>query len=186
MTTWPLDILPLIDRLAQDKPLAQGLWVGHWVGSGAPDHGAGVDAAAYHDWPYFTLDQLLSLPFSQRYDLAVVCLSTDDLSADDLSADQPLAAAHCQAITRLRDLLARRILLLATAQHSATLRALGFSCIESGLETCIESGLKDDTASPPATEWQIWQFNILSYKQAPDWLNAKYWANPENFGKYRW
>ncbi|MCF3991384.1 DUF6231 family protein, partial [Pseudomonas aeruginosa] len=24
------------------------------------------------------------------------------------------------------------------------------------------------------------------YKQVPDWLNAKFWANPENFGKYWW
>ncbi|MFO5894085.1 DUF6231 family protein, partial [Pseudomonas aeruginosa] len=23
-------------------------------------------------------------------------------------------------------------------------------------------------------------------KQVPDWLNAKFWANPENFGKYWW
>ncbi|MGO3534472.1 DUF6231 family protein, partial [Pseudomonas helleri] len=24
------------------------------------------------------------------------------------------------------------------------------------------------------------------YKQVPDWLNARFWANPENFGKYWW
>ncbi|MGV8865199.1 MAG: DUF6231 family protein, partial [Pseudomonas sp.] len=24
------------------------------------------------------------------------------------------------------------------------------------------------------------------YKQVPDWLNAKFWANPENYGKYWW
>ena len=28
MTDWPIDILPLIDRLAQEKPIAQGLLVG--------------------------------------------------------------------------------------------------------------------------------------------------------------
>ena len=32
----------------------------------------------------------------------------------------------------------------------------------------------------------VWLFNILDYKQVPDWLNAKYWANPENWNKYRW
>ena len=26
----------------------------------------------------------------------------------------------------------------------------------------------------------------IVYKQVPDWLNAKFWANPENFGKYWW
>ncbi|WP_259740705.1 DUF6231 family protein, partial [Pseudomonas poae] len=27
---------------------------------------------------------------------------------------------------------------------------------------------------------------LLDYKQVPDWLNARFWANPENFGKYWW
>ncbi|WP_221179020.1 DUF6231 family protein, partial [Pseudomonas chlororaphis] len=26
----------------------------------------------------------------------------------------------------------------------------------------------------------------LEYKQVPDWLNSRFWANPENFGKYWW
>ncbi|MCF7203036.1 DUF6231 family protein [Pseudomonas oligotrophica] len=29
-------------------------------------------------------------------------------------------------------------------------------------------------------------YDLLEYKQAPDWLNAKFWANPQNFGKYWW
>ena len=33
---------------------------------------------------------------------------------------------------------------------------------------------------------KIWQFNLYDYKPQPDWLNARYWANPENFDKYRW
>ncbi|MFP5429187.1 MAG: DUF6231 family protein, partial [Gammaproteobacteria bacterium] len=27
---------------------------------------------------------------------------------------------------------------------------------------------------------------LIGYKQVPDWLNARFWANPENFGKYWW
>ncbi|WP_221179227.1 DUF6231 family protein, partial [Pseudomonas protegens] len=27
---------------------------------------------------------------------------------------------------------------------------------------------------------------LLEYKQVPDWLNSRFWANPENFGKYWW
>jgi hypothetical protein len=71
-------------------------------------------------------------------------------------------------LTHLRDLLARRVLVVAYGDQSAGLRSLGFTHVEK-----IE-------------EWNLWQFNILEYKQTPDWLNSRYWANPENFDKYRW
>ncbi|MDH0747497.1 DUF6231 family protein [Pseudomonas sp. GD03842] len=32
----------------------------------------------------------------------------------------------------------------------------------------------------------LFTYDLLAYKQVPDWLNAKFWANPENFGKYWW
>jgi len=32
----------------------------------------------------------------------------------------------------------------------------------------------------------LFTYDLKEYKQVPDWLNAKFWANPENFGKYWW
>lgn len=32
----------------------------------------------------------------------------------------------------------------------------------------------------------IYAFDIASYKTTPEWLNSKYWANPEMFDKYWW
>ena len=32
----------------------------------------------------------------------------------------------------------------------------------------------------------IYAFDIASYKTTPEWLNNKYWANPEVFDKYWW
>lgn len=32
----------------------------------------------------------------------------------------------------------------------------------------------------------LFTYDLLDYKQVPDWLNAKFWANPENFGKFWW
>ncbi|MBO3276357.1 DUF6231 family protein [Pseudomonas schmalbachii] len=32
----------------------------------------------------------------------------------------------------------------------------------------------------------LFTYDLHEYKQVPDWLNAKFWANPENFGKYWW
>lgn len=33
---------------------------------------------------------------------------------------------------------------------------------------------------------QLFTYDLHEYKQVPDWLNARFWANPENFGKYWW
>ncbi len=32
----------------------------------------------------------------------------------------------------------------------------------------------------------LYTYDLRDYKQVPDWLNAKFWANPQNFGKYWW
>jgi hypothetical protein len=176
-TNWPIDILPLIDRLAQEKPVTHGLAIElpttpQWPG----------------EWQSITLTELESFAFNKRYDLAVISLqddyegnsvlnksnsattpSNDGNSGSRISA-KVSAEVLSHGITRLRDLLARRVLILAGLQHTSLLRALGFSQIE-------------QLADAPLI---IWQFNILSYKQVPDWLNSKYWANPENWGKYRW
>ena len=36
-----------------------------------------------------------------------------------------------------------------------------------------------------ATE-AVYQFDIETYKDTPDWLNPRNWANPELWDKYRW
>lgn len=172
MTDWPVDILPLIHRLAQEKPISQGLLVGehqttpHWPG----------------EWQSITLDELETLAFTRRYDLAVIALyqqyyagnsATNKPALPVNQADSPNSSKTLQvltqALTRLRDLLARRVLVLASPEFGTTLHALGFSQLEQLPQNLV-----------------LWQFNILSYKQVPDWLNSKYWANPENWNKYRW
>lgn len=32
----------------------------------------------------------------------------------------------------------------------------------------------------------LFTYDLYDYKQVPDWLNAKFWANPQHFGKYWW
>ena len=32
----------------------------------------------------------------------------------------------------------------------------------------------------------LFTYDLREYKQVPDWLNARFWANPENYGKYWW
>ena len=32
------------------------------------------------------------------------------------------------------------------------------------------------------TRHALHEYRLADYKQPPDWLNARYWANPERFG----
>ena len=32
----------------------------------------------------------------------------------------------------------------------------------------------------------LFTYDLLVYKHVPDWLNARFWANPQMFGKYWW
>ena len=104
---------------------------------------------------------LLNAPFTERF-AAALMLITD---ADEVHTAE-------QVIGRLRDVLAERVLVLipeqSTTWHSAKMLGFGFKRI---------AELKD---------WQAWGFDIHTYKEVPDWLNAKYWANPQNWGKYWW
>lgn len=38
----------------------------------------------------------------------------------------------------------------------------------------------------PGQELTLFGYDLLNYKQVPNWLNARFWAHPENFGKYWW
>ena len=104
---------------------------------------------------------LLNAPFTERF-AAALMLITD---ADEVHTAE-------QVIGRLRDVLAERVLVIitdkSTTWHSAKMLGFGFKRI---------AELKD---------WQAWGFDIHTYKEVPDWLNAKYWANPQNWGKYWW
>ncbi len=170
----PPQILPLIHRLAEEKPIEHGLLISRELSS-LQEWSAGWPGV----WQQQELWLLTSLPFQQRFDLAVIVLDQaylDEHTFAKVDPESKLAnssqttASHVIAhgLTHLRDLLARRVLVVAFGDQSAGLRALGFSQIEQ-----IEG-------------WELWQFNILEYKQTPDWLNSRYWANPENWGKYRW
>ena len=32
----------------------------------------------------------------------------------------------------------------------------------------------------------LYKYDIATYKQTPDWLNSRHWANPAMWNKYRW
>ena len=121
-----------------------------------------VDAEMIH----YSLADVEQMPFTQRYDLAVVNVAS-------AQCDQTVLQ---HALVRLRDLFAKKILVVADNSITPLLRALGFS----------QFNPVDLGSSSVSNAVQLWQFNNLTYKRVPDWLNAKFWANPEHFDKYRW
>ena len=50
--------------------------------------------------------------------------------------------------------------------------ALGYRCIDNG--------------HLQQTRWALFEFNLLSYKTTPDWLNSDHWCHPEQWDQSRW
>ena len=71
-------------------------------------------------------------------------------------------------LARVRDFIAPRIIVIADA-HCALTR-LDFLAL--GFETL---------AVDEAEKVTLYQFDLATYKQVPDWLNARFWANPERW-----
>ncbi len=127
-----------------------------------------------------TLSELTEQPLSKRYELACFLLPT--LSSELLPQYIPI-------LMRYRDLYAAHLLI--TLDNTINLKAYGFT----PFDILNEHDLKVDdnkqtvlssSASTTSVSTTLWQFNLYDYKQLPNWLNADYWANPENWGKHRW
>ena len=124
-----------------------------------------------------TLSELTQQQLLKRYELACFWLPT--LSAELLPQYIPL-------LMRYRDLYAAHLLI--AIDSTIDLKAYGFTPFDILNEPSIKADKNGDidlslsTASSPT----LWQFNLYDYKQLPNWLNADYWANPENWGKHRW
>lgn len=104
-------------------------------------------------------------PDAARLDLAILMPDWLRHAADAGTLARELAA--------LRDLYAGAVLAVAEQDvplGDAEWRALGF--------TAHRRDARTGTA--------LQGFNLYDYKQCPDWLNARNWANPELWDVYRW
>ncbi len=76
-------------------------------------------------------------------------------------------------LSRLRDLYARRVVVRlrpGDIWHHGDMTAFGFTRL----------------AQLAAGDGTLYGFDIATYKTTPDWLNPRFWANPELWGQYRW
>ena len=150
-------ITSMLDDLSKEQPISTAICIGQNLEQYNQFHPI--------QWQYFNVTEFLNLPFTQRFDLGFVILDTEDMLA--LSEQQ-----KTQILVKLRDPLAKRIVVVGKLQDEQLLRALGFT------------QLIDKTSHD--SDFALWQFNILTYKHIPDWFNSKFWANPENWDKFRW
>ena len=137
-----------------------------------------VDKGRQVELTSLSISEFLGTGFNKRYSLGCFIDATNStLNASDLDtvSNTQLSQQSYQNIAiRLRDLFAEQSLILTTTPTAQ----LNFSNLG---YTALPLNTDDNTA-----DLISWQFNLYDYKQRPDWLNAKYWANPENFDKYRW
>ena len=150
-------IASMLDDLSKEQPIQTALCIGQNL--------AQYDNNQSIQWHYFTVTEFLSLPFTQRYELGLVLLNSPELL--EISNVQ-----KSQLLVKLRDLMAKRIVVVSQLQDEKLLRSLGFTQL-------IDKTQHD-------SDFALWQFNILTYKHVPDWFNSKFWANPENWNKFRW
>ncbi len=99
-----------------------------------------------------------------------------DLAVVDAAGDWPPGTLP-GLVSRLRDVLARRVVILARADNGGDLNrgaivGLGFHRL----------GVSEDDSG--RRRW--YEFDMAHYKVTPDWLNPRHWANPELWDKYRW
>lgn len=121
--------------------------------------------------PECTISQTKTVPLpqeisAQRFDLALVvdCL-------EHLSKRQGL-----ELLGGIRNLNASRMAVLIDLQACDWQETDMFSLAMQASEQFQRD----------AQVLNLFTYDLLDYKQVPDWLNAKFWANPENFGKYWW
>ncbi|MCD1278233.1 hypothetical protein DVY93_00430 [Psychrobacter sp. CCUG 69069] len=127
-----------------------------------------------------TLSELIQQPTPERYELACFWLPT--LSAEMLQQYIPL-------FMRYRDLYSAHLLI--ALDSTIDLKAYGFTPFDILSEQSFDVDRVNQKQSPSSdtpslVSATLWQFNLYDYKQLPNWLNADYWANPENWGKHRW
>ena len=129
-----------------------------------------VLANAFHT---STLSELAKQHTPERYELACFWLPT---------LSHELLPHYIPAPMRYRDLYAAH--LLVALDSTMDLKPYGFTPFDILNEPSLNiSDVESITSSSVSAT--LWQFNLYDYKQLPNWLNADYWANPENWGKHR-
>ena len=110
----------------------------------------------------FNLDQLINLP---HIELAVVSDLIETMSKDQAT----------EWLSMLRNCHIQQLILIIdnTSKPNHDWQLADFLAM--GLQKIIAN-----------QHYQLLSYNIENYRPKHDWLNSRFWANPENYDKYRW
>ncbi len=106
---------------------------------------------------------------AQRFDLAVVA---NTLEHCDRSAGEKL-------LGQLRNLHANHLVIVYQRRPNSEWQAAHFYALGLHLKQTFEN----NEAGEPL---ELYTYDIESYNHKREWNTARFWANPENFGKYWW
>lgn len=111
------------------------------------------------------MDEVLRGEFNERVELVFICDECLHCEKDRLM----------QLVAKSRDVLSSRVLLECgsdAALKEEDMLALAFS--------------RYAITDADNREYRYYYFDLKTYKTVPDWLNPKFWANPQNWDKFRW
>lgn len=151
----------LLQQLDEQRP-ANLLYCSH------SDQTALQQWCEHHDCQFTHIQTCDELEGLGRYDCVVVADWLEHTSAQE----------GMQSIARLRNLHTHAIWLLMpgqTPQPNLELISLGFQrlhCFTRGVDS--QSGL------------ECYGYNLDRYNHKREWNTPRFWANPENWGKYWW
>ena len=168
-------IQSVLNRVLIDHPPKDLLCIGQGISDAIKEYSTQHPQCEILQIDIETLDisKLMDLLESQKvFDFAIVANSIEHI--DKTSADHLMA--------RLRDIQTKKLLVVvpigkqwkghASYWEETDLLALGFILIAS-----------ITVHDKPV---HVYAFDIATYKTTPDWLNNKYWANPDLWDKYWW
>ncbi|MEH6564662.1 MAG: DUF6231 family protein [Halopseudomonas sp.] len=134
---------------------------------------------AAHGATRLTLSDQVPLPeavANQRYDLAIIADQLEHLP-------QRLGV---ELLAGLRNLSASRLAVLVDLKQTPTWQENDFFALALQRHASFTQSGDEDVGANHKRTLALYTYDLADYKQVPDWLNAKYWANPENFDKYWW
>jgi hypothetical protein len=150
-----------------------------WVTESA-DYAQAQTELKDQDVELINIDMLSQSPPTERYEL--ICFWLPSLRDAEFKT-------YLATLMHSRDLYAEYTLIVLA--DSIDLVAYGFVHLDGSPLDAVSTTTDQPKTDNAATQGQLhqlraWQFNLFDYKPRPHWLNAHYWANPENWGKYRW
>ncbi|MBC6413599.1 MAG: hypothetical protein GDA45_01500 [Chromatiales bacterium] len=119
---------------------------------------------------------LNNAPVNRKFDLAIAILTAENIKDD----------RYMHLISKLRDTDSARVYLACRVNTE-----IAGEIIDKHYDTCLRGlGFKllRIYQLQPSDKMQVclYYYDIYDYKEVPDWLNDRFWANPDMWDKARW